>query len=190
MAGETLRTGAELLALFPDNTAGLIDAVQSRDLIVSTAVALGFLEDTVPSFSVSVIDGSPVSINALVTPTGGGALLFWALDGNQAFLADYGAIVVPPGLERLVAINTTMVLRKQGGASASYSFQYFEAGVPIGVPETIDLDSTDDESMAVLEELVYDVDVGAPLDLRVTGVGTGDDIDVNDFRQTVTSFQI
>lgn len=188
MAGETLRSGAELLALFPDNTSGLIDAVQSRDFIVSSAVAVGFLEDG-PGFTVTIVDGVSESINAGVTPATPGLELFWTPDGNLAWVPDYAAVVLPPGISRLATITTVMLIAKQGGGNSVYRFQYFEGGAAIGHIADVTLEPTD-QLVTITETFLYDVEAGAPLELRVTGIATGDDLDMLDFRQTITSHQI
>ena len=72
MAGETLKIASQLLADFPDNTAGLIDAVQSRNFVVSVAVGVGFVEDDpaqVP-YTIPMTDGVPVPFMPTLTNVG------------------------------------------------------------------------------------------------------------------------
>lgn len=190
MAGETLRTASQLLAEFPDNTAGLIDAINSRNAVVSEAVGIGFLEDDTASFVIDVTAGVVVSINAEITPLPQLAANFaWDIDGNNAWIPDYGnnGIITPAGVTRLVGINTTMILNKLTGGSADYIFQYRQAGVLIGNAITWNLTGGNPQLFTMSEELLYEPALGENLEITVTGSGTSDDLDCLDFRQRVTS---
>lgn len=183
---ETLRTLNELLALFPDNTSGLIDAEASRDLIVSVAASQGFLEDDQLSFLVDIADGVFVSINPETSVGPGSAFNRWILDGNQAFVPDYGSTVVNPGHTRLVPVAAAMLLEKIGGGTETYDFQIFVGGVAQGVPLSRSIAANTETTLIDTETFVYDVAAGAPIDIRVAGVGTGDDLTVHDFRMRVS----
>jgi len=190
MAGETLRTAAQLLTEFPDNTAGLIDAVQGRNHIVSMLPGIGFLEDDTTSFTITVIDGTFVDVNQDITPLPLLAANFaWAIDGNNAWIPDYTSIgiTVPAGVQRLVGINTTMLLAKQGGGTASYTWQIFKGGVAVGNGLTTAALGIAAQLITVVEEVLYEPALVETLSLRVRANGTTDNIDVSDFRQRVTS---
>ena len=189
MAGETLRTATQLLAEFPDNTAGLIDAVQSRNMIVSELLGVGFMEDNTAAFTVTIQDGVFVSINAAVTPQPIIAANFaWDIDGNNAWFPDYvnNGVTVPAGVIRLHGMTSTILVTKPGGGSAIYSFQYFIAGVPFGNPVSVSLDATP-SILPQSDETLSEVALGETIDWRVSGVGTAEDLSILDFRQRVTS---
>lgn len=189
MAGETLRTASQLLAEFPDNTAGLIDAVNSRNMIVSELLGVGFMEDNAAQFTITVQDGVFVSVNAAVTPNPLLAANFaWDIDGNNSWFPDYvnNGVIVPAGVTRLHGITSTILVQKQGGGTASYSFQYFLGGVAFGNPVTVTIGTTP-QILPQSDELLVEVALGETMDWRCRANGTTDNLDVLDFRQRVTS---
>lgn len=183
---ETLRTLNELLALFPDNTSGLIDAEASRDLIVSVAASQGFLEDDQATFALPITDGVFVPVNPEANPGVGSAFNRWQLDANNAMIPDYGTTVVNPGHTRLVPVASGLLVEKIGGGTETYDFEVFEGGVPTGIPIRREIQANIETAVLVTETFVYDVAQGLPIDIRVSGIGTGDDLVVHDFRQRVS----
>ena len=177
---EVLRTAAELLADLPDNTSQLIQPVNNRNMVVGLATDIGVLEEETP-FSIPIIDGTPVIINPLLpAPTFDGRP--WVLDGGQAMFADWAAIgvsVLGP-LDRLIDLRAYVVLLKQGGGVGTYDFQFFTGGIPLAQPITLEIGITQ-EQITLFSDDLYDHFTALPVDLRVTGVGTSDDLDVTEF---------
>lgn len=192
MAGETLKTASQLLADAPDNQAGLIDAVFQRNQTVSVTPAVGFMEDDDSAFSVPIPDlVTFVNLNPLISPVPVLATNYWEIDGNQAWLPSYvtKGIIVPAGVIRLVGGQCWMVVEKAGGGTGSYEFQWFKAGVAIGVPQQRLISSVPSVEV-IAEELLYEVSLAEPLDVRVRGVDTTDDLTITDFRQRMTGIMI
>ena len=131
MAGETLRTVAQMLAAFPDNTQGLISPLDGRDMIVSEAVNIGFLDLDNGSYTLPItVQNEWVSINANITPTAF-ASNFWKVDGNNAFSQSYTdqGITVQSGTQRLTTFSMGAALSKVGGGTNLYEFALFTDGV-------------------------------------------------------------
>lgn len=188
MAGETLRTGAELLAGFPDNTTGLIEAVNSRDFVLSGVAAVGFMEDdgvTGLPFTIPITDGVPTDILSLI-PAVDFVGNFWQLDGQQHFIPDYSGVTIPPGLSRLLQGDVLINVQKTGGGTADYIFSGTEGGVLTGTPVTRTIGITP-TLLAFTGDRIYDVSVGGAISLDVEGSGTNDDLEVLDIRVSLTS---
>ena len=131
MAGETLRTVQQMLAAFPDNTQGLISPLDARDMIVSEAVNIGFLDLDNGSYTLPIaVQNEWVSINANITPTAFAAN-FWKVDGNNAFTQSYTdqGITVQGGTQRLTTFAMGAALSKVGGGTNLYEFALFTDGV-------------------------------------------------------------
>ena len=192
MAGETLRTATELLAEFPDNTAGLIDALQSRNFVVSVAVAVAFLEDDpaqVP-YVIPMTDGVPVDFLAtLVAPPFIGN--FWDIDGNNAFVEGYTSlgVIVPAGSTRLVDGSVILNVQKAGGGQGDFEFQGTEGGVFTGSPVLRSIGAVA-ETIVMGGSRIVDVSLGAPISFSVTPIGHSDDLTVNDVRVTLEGIMI
>jgi len=114
VAGETLKTAAQLLADFPDNTAGLIEAVNSRNLVVSAGNDVAFVEESfgVPGVALPMTQNmvDTVVTNLWSSPTE--AFRFWQRSGG-GFTPDYGAIVTPAGVVRISAFTYEVVAIRQ-----------------------------------------------------------------------------
>lgn len=192
MAGETLRTAAELLDLFPDNVSGLIQAVDDRDFIVSVTTAVGFVEEdpTGLPFNIPIVNGVPVSILPLLTiPTFHGN--FWKLDGNNELIPSYTdfGITVPPGDIRLVNGTVILYVQKAGGGTDSYTFQGTAGGIGVGYPQTVVLGTV--PTVVILNGTrPYDVSLGEPIGVEVTGEGTSDDLSCSGIRVIVESMML
>jgi len=191
VAGETLRDGSGLLANFPDNTAGLIDAVNSRDFVVSVAPGVGFVEDdpaTVP-YTIPMTDGVPVDFMAsLTTPLFVGN--FWKLDGNNAFVPSYTdiGVIVPAGLFRLLEGSVILNVEKVG-ATQTYQFQGTEGGVFTGDPLLRDIGSNP-EVVVFNGVRTYEVQPANPISFTITPVGHSQDLIVNDVRVSLVGSMI
>jgi hypothetical protein len=192
VAGETLREANELLANFPDNTSGLIEAVHSRDFVVSATPAVGFLEDDpaqVP-YTIPMADGVPVDLlSTLVAPLFVGN--FWKLDGNNAFVPSYTdlGVTVPPGLDRLVKGSVFLNCQKLGGGTALYTLQGTEDGVLTGEPVTREIGTTP-ELQVFSGTRLYLVDLAGAISIVITPVGHSDDLQINDLRVSVESVML
>ena len=182
MAGETLLTLADVLASFPDNDQKLITPLDARNMIITEAVNVGYLEsDTLP-FTIPVVAGTPVSINQSI-PTPNFVGNFWRIDANIAFVENYSTytppITVNPGTFRISAFRASMNLQKIGTGSDTYQFQWYVDGVPFGNAGEITIDDNDPFYVAISADALADMSLSQAFDVRVTGVGTGDDLQVN-----------
>jgi len=188
MAGEILKSAAGLLAGFPDNVSGQIAASDSRNFVISVITALGHVEDDT-SWTIPITSGVPTVVNPLIPGSKVFTGNFFTLDGNNAFIPDYGSVIINPGTIRLVDAEAFIIVTKSGSV-AQYETQWRVGGVPIGTPITQEIQATATQLILAEEEFVYDVEVGAPLDLQITGIGTNDDLTVFDIRQRVESLLI
>ena len=191
MAGETLKTAQGLLDDFPDNSAGLIEAVHVRNFLVGAVTAVGFSEGdpaTLP-LTIPLTDGVPVDVlSALPAPDFAGN--FWTLDGNQQFVPDYvpRGITVPTGLQRLLKGQVLLLCEKLGNATpVPYVFQGTEGGVLTGNPITQEIAGGAEQLVVMSGTRLYDVAVGGPISFNVTASGHSDDLIVYAFRVSVES---
>ncbi len=185
MAGETLKIASQLLADFPDNTAGLIDAVQSRNFLISVAVAVGFVEDDqaqVP-YIIPMTDGVPVPfMPTLVAPLFFGN--FWKLDGNNEYLPSYvdQGVTVPAGSFRLINGSVLLNVQKVGNATpVSYEFQGTGGGSFVGDPVSRDINSTA-RTESFSGSRIEDVSIMPAQGLSITPIGHSEDLQINDVR--------
>lgn len=189
MAGETLLTIDEMLDSFPTNTQGLITALDSRSMIVSECVNVGYLvEDNAPGFTVPITDGVWVPVNPqIISPVFVGN--YWKIDANNAFLPSYvdKGVTVNPNTNRLTGIRFGARVSKVGGGTAMYSFAFFKSGVQIGsTPAEFEI-GTSEQGIASSRDLIQDMALSSEqIDLRVRGEGTGDDLNVLEFTMRAT----
>ena len=193
MAGETLRTGTELLASFPDNQAGLIDAVQARDFVISAVNGLVFIEDDpldVP-YTLPMTDGVPVDFLASYPGAPLESSNFYTLDGNNQIIPNYVGlgINVPAGIIRVHAGSVILSCQKTGGGTADYQFQGTQGGTFTGEPllRTIGTTAT---TLVFSGDRLYDVSLAQPVDFAITPIGHSDDLIINDFRIKMESVLI
>ena len=187
MAGETLKTAAELLADFPDNTAGLIEAIDARNFVVGATPGVGALEDDPlqTPFTIPLVAGVPVSVPAqLVLPLFIGN--YWALDGNNAMIPSYDAagIFVPPAHVRLVQGLITLRAAKTTGGTEQYLIAGTQ-GIATGDEFAVELTNSP-RTFTMSAARVYDVSAGAPVSFTVESVG-GSSIDIYHVRFAVES---
>lgn len=186
MAGEQLRTAQELLDSFPDNTGGLIEAVDSRDFVVSITPGIGAMEEDPAQtpYVIPLVAGVPVSVpGTLIAPQFAGN--YWALDGNNAMVPDYGAINVPPAHLRLVTGLITMKAAKVGGATESYIFIGSNGGIATGDQFEVELTSTP-QTFTMVASRLYDVTLGNPVSFTVQSAG-GSSLEVHHVRYSLES---
>jgi hypothetical protein len=193
MAGEELKDVSELLAAFPDNTAGLIEAVDSRDFIVSMTTGVAFAEDLpadVP-YVMPMTAGVPVPFLSAYPAVPGFEGVFWKLDGNNEFVPAYTdvGIFVPAGTLRLNEGTVVLNCQKLGGGTADFTFQGTVGGVFVGEPLTRTI-GTVPQVLVFQSVSRYDVSVADPLDFSITPVGHSDDLQINDFRVSLVSVML
>lgn len=188
MAGEELLSVADALAGLPDNLSGLIEAVDSRNAVLSAAPGIASQVSTAV-FIVPIVADTPVSINASMG-THDFLANFFIEDGNNSLVSEYPAgVTIAPDLIRLAGIVSVLDVRKAGGGTSVYSFQPYVGGIPLDTPQVITLDATE-VNLILSFELGFRPFAAEPMEIRATGVGHSDDIDVVDFRMRVTSIQI
>jgi hypothetical protein len=193
VAGETLRTGQELLASFPDNQAGLIDAVQARDFVISAASGVIFVEDDpldVP-FTLPMTAGVPVQFLLSYPGTALAVSNFYTLDGNGQIIPDYVGlgINVPAGVIRLHVGSVLLNCEKAGGGTAEFEFQGTQGGVFTGEPLSREIGTTP-QGFGFAGDRLYDVSLAEPVDFSITPIGHSDDLIINDFRIKMESVLI
>lgn len=188
MAGEVLKTASELLADFPDNSAGLIEAVNSRNFVASVVTAVGFAEDNPGDLPVllPMTDGVPVDVLAAV-PTPAFAGNFWKLDGNNAFVPSYVdfGIFVPPLTQRLTSGSVIIEVNKPSGGDSVYRFQGTEGGVFTGNPIDRTVTGNTPTLLVFSGTRLYDVEVGGAISFSITPIGHSLDLEVLDYRVTL-----
>ncbi len=114
MAGEQLKTASELLADFPDNTAGLIDALQSRNFVVSAGDDIAFVQEIfTPAAGLAPTTVLADTVVNTVWTTPDTAFRFWVLDGSDKFINDYGAIIINAGTFRLTTYQFNLLVVRQ-----------------------------------------------------------------------------
>ena len=176
MAGEILKSAQGLLAGFPDNVSGQISAVDVRNFVISAVSGIGAFDD-VSAYTAPMADGVPTVMNPLMTPVDFAAN-FFTLDGNNAFIPDYGSAIINPGTLRLVDLLFLVVGDQVGSPSSDiYNLQARIGGVPVNSPVPTVVDSAS-QRFFLNTEFLYDVQVGAPIDVSITASGTSADLNI------------
>jgi hypothetical protein len=184
---QTLRYLDELLANYPDNTAGLITPENVRDQLVSTVAGVGFLADTT-EVTVPITDGVPTLINPLLTAPVTLPEL-WLFDGNNLGVSNYTALtgtVLPAGYTKILSIVAVTVLEKTAGGTDVYDLQFTRTGVPIGVAETVAYTAAGVQTITVVVRALADVSAPDTYGLTVAGLGTNDDLQLHSFEMNLT----
>jgi hypothetical protein len=184
---QTLRYLDELLANYPDNTAGLITPENVRDQLVSTVAGVGFLADTT-EVTVPITDGVPTLINPLLTAPVTLPEL-WLFDGNNLGVSNYTALtgtVLPAGYTKILSIVAVAVLEKTAGGTDVYDLQFTRTGVPIGVAETVAYTAAGVQTITVVVRALADVSAPDTYGLTVAGLGTNDDLQLHSFEMNLT----
>ena len=176
MAGEVLKSADGLLAGFPDNVSGQISPVDIRNFVISAVTGIGAFDD-LSNYTIPMADGVPTVINPLMTPVDFAAN-FFQLDGNNAFIPDYGGAIINPGTLRLLDVIFLIVANQTGSpASDIYNLQVRVDGVPVNSPVPTVVDGTA-ERFFINTEFLYDVQLGGAIDVTITPDGTSADLDV------------
>ena len=162
-----------------------------RDMIVSSrSGGVNITEEA--TFSITITDGVPVLVNPLLpSPEVGGVL--WVADANNRAIPNYAAaipdLIIPTDYSKFVQIFWTLGVNKIGPGEDSYLFQAEVDGIPVGAGLTITL-STAPQTISFLANLTVKIDTTSAIGLAVTGIGTGDDLEVSAFEQMLIDFQI
>ncbi len=185
---QTLLYGSEVLAGFPDNTAGLITPEDVRAFTVSSLVGQGFLETTT-QITVPIISGTPVAVNPLLTGiTTAGDL--WLVDGNNNLTPDYATkltdTIIPAGYNKLCRFVSIMSLQKVGGGTDTYEFTFTEDAVPVGTQQTVIYAGTNSLVVTSMVTRSVDISVAPVFGITIEGVGTGEDMNVLSFEMSVS----
>lgn len=185
MAGEELKDATGLLADFPDNQAGLIDAVHSRNFVVSVTPGIGFVEDDPADVPYTIPMTSGVPVEFLASYPGAPLFVgnFWKLDGNNQLVPSYTdfGVIVPAGTNRLNDGQVLISCQKAGGGTANYEFQGLEGGQLTGEPVVREIGTTS-ELLIFSGVRLYDVSLAGAIDFQITPIGHSDDLIINDFR--------
>ena len=193
LMAEEFLYGDQTLALFPDNTSGLISAQAMRSFLVSIKSGGMFVEENA-LFTIPIVSDTPVSINPLLpSPISGGTL--WIADGNNRGLPNYQAAIptatIPPGYSKFTEITFFLAAEKGASGEDQYLFQIDLNGVPIGNGITTTL-TTDPGFITIAVSTLIDISnpSGNAIGLSVTGLGTSDDIAVSAFEMNILDDQI
>jgi hypothetical protein len=185
---QTLRYVEGLLANFPDNSQGLIDAVQMRDFVVSFINGRGFLvEDT--DTALPILDGAWTSINPLLASPEVTTESLWVFDGNNFAFNAYASIpdtVIPVGYSKLLQIVAVLDLTKAAGGADNYEGQITRNGVGIGLAETITFPAAGGQTVTLLDASIATLDVTDTYGCQIQGVGTTDDLVLEYFTMQVS----
>jgi len=184
----TLRYLDELLAGFPDNTQGLITAEKERDFVISIAEGIGYLADQT-DVVIPVTDGVPVSVNPLLLGPATTDQL-WRFDGNNLATPNYNAVpglTVPPGHSKLVGLLGILSLEKLSGGDDSYSAQFTQNGVGIGLNEFFNFPAAGGQVVTLITAIVGDISGTDTYGIQITGQGTGDNLTLHSFEQRIQS---
>ncbi len=189
---ENMLYGDQVLALFPNNTQGLIQAEHMRSMWVSQKAG-GMLVKETTQFTIPITDGVPVSINPLLpAPVTSGVL--WVADGNNRGKPNYAAaipsVIIPAGYSKFAAVSVVIAVEKVGAGDDLYLFQVDKDGVPVGIGVQMSLSVEPTVITLLASELVDITDPNSVFGVTVTGIGTGDDIDVSNFSMDIQDLQI
>ena len=185
---QTLRYYDELIAGLPDNSAGLIAAVNIRDMLVSTIGGRGLIENT-DNFTIPITSAVWTSINPLL-PVPAHTETFWNFDGNNLAFSNYTASVdtiVPAGYTKFVQFMAVVELTKNSGGADVYEVQFSKNAVGIGEPESVEFTEAGVNTVTLLHPLLADVSV--PTDVygvQIQGVGTSDDLECGYFSMQIS----
>ncbi len=185
---QTLRYRSELVAGAPDNTSGLIDAVQLRDMIVSMASGNGAVETT-SDVTIPIAVGVPVAVNPLLVGVSVYGSL-WGVDANSFLFSQYVTVLpdttVPAGYIKFCRFQATLALTKQGGGTDNYLIQFTKNGVLVGVAHDVVFSGTDTDTVTITYFVNQEIRVSDTFGVSITGVGTGDDLVLESFSMDVT----
>jgi hypothetical protein len=178
----------EVLAGYPDNTAGLITPLNVRNHVVSTIRGVGFL-DSPTTINLPVENGVGVIINPLLLDAASTQGTLWTFDGNNLAISNYGSLIdvtVPAGYTKLVQFVVVLSLEKTGGGSDSYQFQFTRNGVGVGLAEDVPWGSSGTQVVTSLYTSLLDLSSADTIGVQVIGVGTTTDLLLHNFELSVS----
>ena len=178
----------QVLAGYPDNTAGLITPLNVRNHLVSTIVGVGFI-DSPTTITIPVLDGVGTIINPLLLDAASTTQTLWTFDGNNLATSNYGALVgvtIPPGYTKLVRFVAVLSLEKLAGGSDQYQFQFTRNGVGVGLAEDVVFTEAGSQVVTTLHSTLVDLSLVDVFGVQVIGVGTADDLELHNFEMTVS----
>jgi hypothetical protein len=178
----------DVLDGYPDNTAGLITPVNSRNHVVSTIRGVGFI-DSPTTITLPVENGVGVIINPLLLDAVFTQATLWTFDGNNLAVSNYGAltnVTVPAGYTKLAQFVAVLALEKTGGGSDAYQFQFTRNGVGVGLAEDVPWSSAGVQVVTTLYTSLYDISTQDTIGVQVIGVGTGTDLLLHNFEMSVS----
>jgi hypothetical protein len=178
----------EVLAGYPDNTAGLINPINSRNHVVSTIRGVGFL-DSPTTITLPVENGVGVIINPLLLDAVFTDATLWTFDGNNFAISNYGSltdVTVSPGYTKLAQFVVVLSLEKTGGGADSYQFQFTRNGVGVGLAEDVPWSAAGTQVVTTLYTSLYDVSTQDTIGVQVIGVGTTTDLLLHNFELSVS----
>lgn len=178
----------EVLAGYPDNTAGLITPLQTRNHVVSTIRGVGFL-DSPTTITIPILDGAGTIINPLLLDSEHTAATLWTFDTNQLAVSNYAAIAsvtIPPGYTKLAQFVAVLSLEKLGGGSDSYQFQFTRNGIGVGLAEDVPWSSAGAQVVTSLYTTLYDISTADTIGVQVIGIGTTMPLELHNFEMNVS----
>jgi hypothetical protein len=178
----------EVLAGYPDNTAGLITPLNARNHVVSTIRGVGFL-DSATTITLPVLNGTGTLINPLLLDAAFTQATLWTFDGNNFAISNYGSltdVTIPAGFTKLVQLVAVLSLEKTGGGSDSYQFQFTRNGVGVGLAEDVPWSSAGTQVVTTLYTTLYDISTQDTIGVQVIGVGTTTSLQLHNFEMNTS----
>jgi hypothetical protein len=180
---ETLRYVSGLLANFPDNSQGLIDAVHMRDFVASFINGRGFIVDET-DVTIPITDGVWTAVNPLLVSPEFFPEALWTFDGNNFAIQNYSGIpdiIIPVGYSKLLSLVAWFTVTKAAGGSDNYIAQFTKNGVGIGLPEVVSFAAAGSQTVTIIDSEIVDLSVVDTYGVQIQGDGTNDDLVMNYF---------
>ena len=178
----------EVLAGYPDNTAGLITPLNARNHVVSTIRGVGFL-DSPTTITLPILNGSGTIINQLLLDAVATQATLWTFDGNNFAISNYAAIqdvTVPAGYTKLMHAVAVLSLEKLAGGADQYQFQFTRNGVGVGLAEDVVWTASGAQVVTTLYTTLYDISTQDTIGVQVIGVGTTDSLELHNFEMSMS----
>lgn len=187
MAGETLLELADLLAAGGDNSQGLITPLDYRNMIVSEAYGVAFVVEEDP-FTVPITDGVWTAMGPVLPSPDTANNIAFSVDGNNNIVNDYvsAGVTVNDPTFRLNRYEVTFLVMKTGGGTGNYQMRWSQGGNPLGNPSATVTIGTTEEPYTFSRSLLMNVADQTPVVVEIQGVGTNDDLDIQNYAVTVS----
>ena len=183
MAGETLKTAAELLADYADNQAGLILPLNVRNHLIADGNDIGFVADSGPFVGTTTATYQSI-LGLMPSPTFAGR--FWELAPGNLLRCDFAPVLVEPGTQRLYQSRMLGVVQKGAVQADVYEFAIFEDGVQVSLDYPVTLEQDAATTVFAVASRLYEPGNNPELDVRWRGVGTLDALTFDSVSFTVT----